>query len=164
MAAAEKSDLSGFAPAVRAHPVAPDLIRGPPLTDRARRSRSKRDRTVCAGREGRGWTPDRVRGDGICLSSSPCHTKDAHFNSFTRSTAGLRVIPAALLALFLGACSGVDRPGVPATGAEKQEARRLLQASALPRQRQLDEAAQYALRSTGSSGTSARRRTGSVCA
>ena len=53
-------------------------------------------------------------------------------------------VPAILLALFLGACSGVDRPGVPATGAEKHEARRLLQASALPRQRQLDEAAQYA--------------------
>ncbi|MYE00112.1 MAG: M48 family metalloprotease [Alphaproteobacteria bacterium] len=58
--------------------------------------------------------------------------------------AGPRAIPATLLALFLAACSGVDRPGVPATGAEKQEARRLLQAGAIPRNRQLDEAAQHA--------------------
>ncbi len=53
-------------------------------------------------------------------------------------------VPAALLALLLAACSGVDRPGVPATGAEKQEARRLLQAGAIPRNRQLDEAGQHA--------------------
>ncbi|MDE0409624.1 MAG: M48 family metalloprotease [Alphaproteobacteria bacterium] len=58
--------------------------------------------------------------------------------------AGPRAVPAAFLALLLAACSGVDRPGVPATGAEKQEARRLLQAGAIPRQRQLDEAAQHA--------------------
>jgi len=54
------------------------------------------------------------------------------------------VLPAVLLALLLAACSGVSRPGVPATGAEKQEARRLLQAGAIPRQRQLGEAAQRA--------------------
>ncbi len=54
------------------------------------------------------------------------------------------VVPAGLLALLLAACSGVDRPGVPATGAERQEARRLLQASAIPRNRQLDEAGQHA--------------------
>lgn len=54
-----------------------------------------------------------------------------------------RAIPAALLALLLAACSGVDRPGVPATGAERQEARRLLQAGAIPQQRRLDEAAQH---------------------
>ncbi len=53
-------------------------------------------------------------------------------------------VPAALLALLLAGCSGVDRPGVPATGAEKQEARRLLQAGAIPRNRQLDEAGQHA--------------------
>ena len=58
--------------------------------------------------------------------------------------AGPRTIPAALLALSLAACSGVDRPGVPATGAERQEARRLLQTSAIPQQRQLDAAAQHA--------------------
>ncbi len=58
--------------------------------------------------------------------------------------AGLGAVPATLLALLLAACSGVDRPGVPATGAEKQEARRLLQAGAIPRNRQLDEAAQHA--------------------
>ena len=55
-----------------------------------------------------------------------------------------RALPAALLALALAACSGVDRPGVPATGAERQEARRLLQASAIPQQRQLGEADQHA--------------------
>ena len=58
--------------------------------------------------------------------------------------AGSRAIPAALLALVLAACSGVDRPGVPATGAEMREARRLLQTSAIPQQRRLDEAAQHA--------------------
>ena len=58
--------------------------------------------------------------------------------------AGSRAIPAALLALFLAACSGVDRPGVPATGAELREARRLLRTSAIPQQRRLDEAAQHA--------------------
>ncbi len=50
-------------------------------------------------------------------------------------------LSAALLAL--AACSGVDRPGVPATGAERQEARRMLQARAIPQQRRLDEAAQH---------------------
>lgn len=58
--------------------------------------------------------------------------------------AGPRAIPAALLALFLAACSGVDRPGVPATGAEMREARRLLKTSAIPQQRRLDDAAQHA--------------------
>ena len=54
------------------------------------------------------------------------------------------VVAAAVLVLLLVACSGVDRPGVPATGAERQEARRLLQAGAIPRQRGLDEAGQHA--------------------
>ena len=53
-------------------------------------------------------------------------------------------VPAVFLAVFLAACSGVDRPGVPATGAEKQEARQLLRAGAVPRPRQLDEAGQRA--------------------
>ena len=53
-------------------------------------------------------------------------------------------VHAALLALLLAACSGVDRPGVPATGAEMREARRLLRASPIPQQRRLDEAAQHA--------------------
>ncbi len=56
-----------------------------------------------------------------------------------------RAAALSLALLALVACSGVDRPGVPATGAERQEARRLLQASAIPQQRRLGEAAQHAL-------------------
>ena len=51
---------------------------------------------------------------------------------------------AAALAFVLAACSGVDRPGVPATSADMGEARRLLQSNALPQQRALDEAGQHA--------------------
>ena len=58
-----------------------------------------------------------------------------------RGPAGLA---AAALALTLAACSGVERPGVPATGAERQEARRLLQSNALPQQRALDKDGQRA--------------------
>lgn len=54
------------------------------------------------------------------------------------------IVAIAVLAFVLGACSGVDRPGVPATGAEMREARRLLEANAIPQQRRLDEAAQHA--------------------
>ena len=78
----KKSDLSGFTLAVRAHPVTPDLIRGPSLTGCASRSRSRGNRTVgaCPGprsgarRENRRWTPDQVRGDDVYLSSSPFDT------------------------------------------------------------------------------------------
>ncbi len=54
------------------------------------------------------------------------------------------LLPVAVLAFLLAACSGVDRPGVPATGAERQEARRVMQTAPLPRQRGLGEAAQHA--------------------
>ena len=61
--AVKKSDLSDFALAVRAHPVAPDLIRGPSLIVCACRSRSRKDWTAWAGRERPGWAPDQVLPD-----------------------------------------------------------------------------------------------------
>ena len=85
--AVKKSDLSGFALAVRTHPVAPDLIRGPSLTVCARRSRSRKDWTAWAGRERPGWAPDQVRGDGVCPGLSPFRTADCR-SDFLKSTTG----------------------------------------------------------------------------
>ena len=75
--------------------VTPDSIRGPSPALPAGADGSVSSRTAAAGATGQGWTPDRVRGDGVyrgadvCLSSSRFNTADCRSDFFTRSFAGV---------------------------------------------------------------------------